>query len=84
MKKRVAGARVCGRRKSLWWLLGPIVLYVVALPLYNRIEPIVLGLPFFMFWMLLATLLTPACVWLAARRDPLWRADRDRRRGEPR
>ncbi|MGW3469690.1 DUF3311 domain-containing protein [Saccharopolyspora sp. NPDC000995] len=69
-------------RKSLWWLLGPFVLYVLALPLYNRIEPVVLGLPFFMFWTLLATLLTPACIWFAARKDPLWRSDRERRRGD--
>ncbi|MER7009965.1 DUF3311 domain-containing protein [Saccharopolyspora sp. NPDC000359] len=68
-------------RKSLWWLMGPVLLYLVALPLYNRVEPVVLGLPFFMFWMLLATLLTPACIWLAARKDPLWRADRDIERG---
>ena len=71
-------------RASLWWLLGPFALYVLALPLYNRVEPIVLGLPFFLFWMLLATLLTPGCVWLAARGDPLWGADREARRRERR
>ncbi|MFI0469336.1 DUF3311 domain-containing protein [Saccharopolyspora sp. 5N102] len=70
------------KRKSLWWLLGPVVLYLLALPLYNRIEPVVLGLPFFMFWTLIATLLTPACIWLAARKDPLWRSDRRRTRGD--
>lgn len=63
-------------RKSLWWLLGPVVLYVLALPLYNRIHPVFLGIPFFMAWTLLATALTPICVWLAARWDPLWKADR--------
>ena len=80
----------CGRgsarpsRTSLWWLFGPFVLYVPALPLYNRVEPIVLGLPFFLFWMLVATLLTPGCIWLAARGDPLWRADCEARRRERR
>ncbi|GAA4886131.1 MULTISPECIES: DUF3311 domain-containing protein [Saccharopolyspora] len=69
-------------RRSLWWLLGPVVLYVVALPLYNRIEPVILGLPFFMFWTLLATLLTPGFIWLAARKDPLWIADRERAKGD--
>ena len=64
-------------RKSLWWLVGPVVLYTLALPLYNRIEPVILGLPFFMAWILLATLLTPVCIWLAARKDPLWIADKD-------
>ncbi len=71
-------------RRSLWWLSGPVALYVLALPLYNRIEPIVLGLPFFMAWTLLATMLTPVCVWLATRKDPLFQADRNRDRGEPR
>lgn len=65
-------------RKSLWWLLGPVVLYTAALPLYNRVEPVILGMPFFMSWTLLATLLTPVCIWLAARRDPLWVADQER------
>ncbi|WP_223840425.1 DUF3311 domain-containing protein [Saccharopolyspora pogona] len=45
-------------------------------------EPVFLGLPFFIFWTFLATLLTPACIWLAARKDPLWRSNRDRRRGD--
>ncbi len=71
------------RRRSLWWLLGPVVLYILALPLYNRIEPVILGLPFFMAWTLLATILTPVCVWLAARNDPLFQADRKRDRSEP-
>ncbi|QUH04746.1 DUF3311 domain-containing protein [Saccharopolyspora erythraea] len=68
-------------RRSLWWLLGPVVLYLLALPLYNRVDPVLLGLPFFMFWTLMATVLTPVCIWLAARSDPLWAADRDRARG---
>ncbi len=63
------------KRPSLLWLLGPVVLYLVALPFVNRIEPIVFGLPFFVFWMLLATVLTPVSIWLAARRDPVWRAE---------
>lgn len=63
------------KRRSLWWLLGPPVLYLVALPLYNRVEPVIVGLPFFMAWTLFATLLTPVCIWLAARGDPLWKAD---------
>lgn len=66
-------------RGSLWWLLGPFVLYVLALPLYNRVDPVIAGMPFFMAWILLATLLTPVCIWLAARGDPLWKADRERK-----
>ncbi|MGW2367452.1 DUF3311 domain-containing protein [Streptomyces sp. NPDC001667] len=40
----------------------------------DRIRPTVLGLPFLFAWLLLATLLTPAAVFLA------WRGDRKRGR----
>lgn len=60
-------------RRSLLWLFGPPVLFLAAVPLVNRVEPTVLGMPLFMAWLILATLLTPPCIWLAARRDPLWR-----------
>ncbi|MEV0252790.1 DUF3311 domain-containing protein [Streptomyces sp. NPDC050732] len=56
-------------RPHLLWLLGPFVLYLVALPLANRVRPVVLGLPFLFFWLLCATLLTPLCVWLTYRGD---------------
>lgn len=59
-------------RRSLWWLLGPVVAFLVVPPFVNRVEPVVLGLPFLMCWLLVATLLTPLFVWLAARRDPVW------------
>ncbi|KUL47195.1 hypothetical protein ADL22_10355 [Streptomyces sp. NRRL F-4489] len=47
----------------------PYALFLAALPFVNRVTPTVLGLPFLFFWMLLATLLTPAAVWLARRGD---------------
>ncbi|MCK7628217.1 DUF3311 domain-containing protein [Streptomyces sp. RS10V-4] len=56
-------------RPALLWLLLPYVLFLGALPFVNRVTPTVLGLPFLFFWMLLATLLTPAAVWLARRGD---------------
>ncbi|WP_189306396.1 DUF3311 domain-containing protein [Streptomyces albospinus] len=59
-----------GRRHSAAkWLLLPYVLFLVVLPLVNRVAPTVAGLPFLFFWMLLATLLTPLAVWLARRGD---------------
>ena len=72
-------------RRSLIWLLVPYVLYLGVLPLANRIYPVVLTMPFLTFWMLVAVLATPLCVWLAARRDPVWRADRhgEDRGGDP-
>ncbi len=69
-------------RRSLWWLLGPPILYCGLLPLTNRTDPVVLGMPFLMFWMILATLLSPVFVWLAARRDPVWNAARRAERGD--
>ncbi|WP_338696933.1 DUF3311 domain-containing protein [Streptomyces sp. Q6] len=63
------------RRPHLLWLLVPFVLYVGALPFVNRVEPVVLGLPFLFAWLLASTLLTPVAVWLT------WRGDRKLRAG---
>ncbi|WP_372351497.1 DUF3311 domain-containing protein [Streptomyces sp. KL116D] len=57
-------------RPHLLWLLVPFVLYIGALPFVNRVEPVVLGLPFLFAWLLAATLVTPVAVWLT------WRGDR--------
>ncbi|MDX3849153.1 DUF3311 domain-containing protein [Streptomyces sp. AK02-01A] len=56
-------------RPHLLWLLLPFVLFLVAPPWVNRVEPVVLGLPFLSLWLLGATLVTPAAVWLAYRGD---------------
>lgn len=74
---------MAGKRGSLWWLLGPPVTYLGVLPAVNRVEPTVLGLPLLMFWLLVATLLAPLFVWLAARGDPVWRAAREVERRGP-
>ncbi|KAF1679942.1 DUF3311 domain-containing protein [Bacillus mexicanus] len=34
---------------------------LALLPLVNRIEPILFGLPFFHFWLLLWIIITPLC-----------------------
>ncbi|MFD9906757.1 DUF3311 domain-containing protein [Streptomyces sp. NPDC059063] len=62
------------RRPQLLWLLAPFVLYLGALPLANRVRPLVFGLPFLFVWLLAATLLTPLAVWLT------YRGDKKRRR----
>ncbi len=58
-----------GTRISL--LLGaiPFITLVFALPLVNRIQPTVLGLPFLLFWILLWVLLTPLILFLAYRAE---------------
>ncbi|WP_408909829.1 DUF3311 domain-containing protein [Streptomyces luteolus] len=64
------------RRPHLLWLLVPFVLYIGALPFVNRVEPVVLGLPFFFAWMLAATVLTPVAAYLTWRGDLKARAGR--------
>ncbi|MEU5428255.1 DUF3311 domain-containing protein [Streptomyces olivoreticuli] len=62
------------KRPTLLWLLIPYALFLATLPLTDRIHPTILGLPFLFAWLLLATLLTSAAVYLA------WRGDRKRGR----
>ena len=52
-------------------LLGliPVVAMCLTVPLWDRIDPMVLGMPFNLFWLTLWILLTPICMWVAYRRD---------------
>ncbi|MFE7568100.1 DUF3311 domain-containing protein [Streptomyces sp. NPDC057539] len=63
-------------RPHLLWLLVPFVLFLVALPWVNRVEPVILGLSFLSLWLLGATVLTPVAV------APAWRGDQRLRRRE--
>ncbi len=62
-------------RRSLLWLTVPFLLFVLAIPFANRIDPVVLGLPFLAFWVLMSVILSPLAIWLASRGDPYFRAD---------
>jgi hypothetical protein len=66
-------------RRSLLWLIVPFALFVGALPVANRVDPVILGLPFLAFWVLLSVILSPLAIWLAARHDPLFAADEPER-----
>jgi hypothetical protein len=46
--------------KSLLIIL-PFISQLAVLPLVNRFDPIVLGLPFLQFWLFLWIVLTPLC-----------------------
>ncbi len=49
----------------------PFITMVFALPLVNRIEPIILGLPFLLFWLLAWVVMTPFilfCAYLAEKK----------------
>ena len=56
-----------GTRMAL--LLGavPFITLVFALPLLNRIHPVILGLPFLLFWILVWVMLTPLVLYAAYR-----------------
>lgn len=65
------------RRRSLLWLLLPVVMFALAIPFANRITPLVAGLPFLLFWTLLSVVVTPLAIWLAARGDHRYRENAD-------
>jgi len=43
----------------------PFLTTVLALPLVNRIQPVILGLPFLLFWLLCWVALTPLVLFIA-------------------
>jgi len=45
----------------------PFILTLGAIPFVNRIDPIIFGLPFLHFWLLLGMILTPLCTYLIYR-----------------
>jgi hypothetical protein len=65
----MAGLKEVGMKKGtrIALILGaiPFITMVFALPLVNRIEPIILGLPFLLFWLLAWVVLTPVILGLA-------------------
>lgn len=65
------------RRRPLWLLAVPVVLYLLTPVIANTIHPIVLGMPFIVFYTVGVTVLTWACVWLTARLDPVYHSDAD-------
>ena len=55
MKRPSIGAIVLG--------LIPFGAICFSVSLWDRIHPIIFGLPFNFFWLILWTLLTPLCMW---------------------
>jgi hypothetical protein len=67
------------KKKIRWSLvLGaiPFLTLVFALPFVNRIEPVILGFPFVLFWIVLWILLTPPILYAAYRLE--MRRDKDK------
>jgi hypothetical protein len=65
-------AASAGRARNPSWLalllgLIPYVAMCFTVGLWDHIYPVVAGLPFNIFWLILWTLLTPLCMWGAYR-----------------
>jgi Protein of unknown function (DUF3311) len=52
---------------ALLLALIPFVAMCFSVPLWDRIEPMVLGLPFNLFWLIAWIVLSSGCMWLAYR-----------------
>lgn len=65
-----------GKKRALFLGLIPFLTLVFALPLINRINPVILGLPFILFWIILWVFLTPFILMAA------YRAEREEKQGK--
>jgi hypothetical protein len=54
-----------GTKYALLLASIPFITLVFMLPLANRVEPVILGLPFLLFWILVWVFLTPFILLLA-------------------
>lgn len=54
-----------GTKLALLFGAVPFIALVLALPLVNRLEPVVLGLPFLLFWILSWVMMTPFILFVA-------------------
>ncbi|HLO11702.1 MAG TPA: DUF3311 domain-containing protein [Pseudoneobacillus sp.] len=56
--------------KPLYFLAFiPVVGFLIGVPIVNRIEPYVLGLPFSMFWIVLWVILSSLTIFILYRFD---------------
>jgi hypothetical protein len=49
--------------------LIPFAAMCFSVPLWDRVDPLVAGLPFNLFWLLTWIVLTPLCMWGAYRAE---------------
>ena len=64
-------------------LLGfiPFVATCFSVPLWDRVYPMVFGIPFNFFWLISWLLLTPVCMWGAYRLEEPAASDSGRKKG---
>jgi hypothetical protein len=54
-----------GTKLALLVATIPFITLVFALPLVNRVEPVILGFPFVLFWIVVWVILTPPILFAA-------------------
>jgi hypothetical protein len=54
-----------GTKLALLVAVVPFITLVFALPFVNRVEPMILGFPFILFWIVVWVLLTPPILLIA-------------------
>ena len=52
---------------AILFAMIPFTAICFSVPLWDRIHPMILGLPFNFFWLITWLLLTPVCMWGAYR-----------------
>jgi hypothetical protein len=50
----------------------PIAALTLAVPLVNRVDPRIAGLPFVLFWIVVWIFLSPAFLWAIGRAERRW------------
>ncbi|PKR86462.1 DUF3311 domain-containing protein [Heyndrickxia camelliae] len=50
--------------------LVPIIGIFVGAIFFNRVTPIVLGMPFLLFWLVMCTVLSSPIMWIVFKFDP--------------
>jgi len=68
-------------RGAILFALIPFVAICFSVPLWDRIDPVILGLPFNFFWLIAWLLLTPLCMWGAYRKEAQCASDPRREDG---
>jgi hypothetical protein len=58
--------------------LVPFAAICLAVPFWDRIDPIILGLPFNLFWLVSWIVLASACMWIAYRLETTRERDGNR------
>jgi hypothetical protein len=54
---------------ALVFALIPFAAVCFSVPLWDRVEPMVLGIPFNLFWLVCWIVLSPVCLWGAYRAE---------------